>query len=95
MKTGDLVRPVRAALADLRDVAYLDTWVWKEPEEIIAHDVWAGKWQHDQVGILLEGRHEVDGGRSNPTGYVMREVLLDSRAIWVPEEEIEAIDESR
>jgi hypothetical protein len=95
MKPGDLVRPVRAAQSDLRSVAYLDTWVWKEPEEVIAHDAWAGKWRHDQIGMLLDGRHEVNGGRSNLVSYVMREVLLEDRIVWVVEEEIEVFNEAR
>jgi hypothetical protein len=95
MKPGDLVRPVRASWPDLHGVAYLDTWVWDRPEQIIAHDAWAGKWPHDKLGILLEGREEQHGGPSNPGGYIMLEVLLEERVIWVPEEEIEAINEAR
>ena len=94
MKSGDLIRPIRAGLDSLKGVAYLDIWTWDNPHDTTDHAAWAGKWRHDQVGILLEGRREVSSGLGHTGGYVMLEVLLDGNVKWVLSDEVEAIDET-
>ena len=89
MKPGDLLRPFRAGwcAATLQKTAHLDVW---------SDDFsWAGKWQHDQVGILLTGRRQIGEGSGDPNGYVLIEVLLNGRTVWAVEEDVEVINETR
>ena len=94
MRTGDLVRPVRAGWSEemLRNASYLDVWDNDSGGEI-KHDTWAGKWEHDQVGVLLEGRRLISEDPNDPNThtYTMVQVLLSGRLVWVVQEELEVV----
>ena len=86
MKPGDLLRPKRWHQAHNVPTTYLD--VWDRPD---GWDNWQGKWEHEQIGVLLEGRH-VAGVEEE---YAFVEVLLNGKVCWVIEDEVEVLDENR
>ena len=81
MKTGDLLQPRRWNLCHKVHINYLE--VWNRPD---GTDDWQGKWEHGQVGVLLEGRYD-----SGDNDMPMVEVLLKGRVCWAIEDEVELV----
>lgn len=82
MKPGDLVTIRKVHLSLKLPIAYLDVYERIDGEEDI-NVIW--KWEHGEVGILMEGRDEVQE---------MAQVLHKGRVGWVDEEYLRVVDES-
>jgi hypothetical protein len=83
VKPGDLVTIRRWNLTHRVPITYVDV------HESIGVDGWyegaQWKWEHGEVGILLDGRDD---------DQEMVQVLLKGRAVWVDEEFLRVIDET-
>jgi hypothetical protein len=86
MKPGDLLQPRRWNIYYGTSINYLD--VWNRPD---GTDDWQGKWEHGQVGVLLEGRYASGDIDIDPTVVIMIEVLLEGRKCWAVEDEVEVL----
>lgn len=86
MKPGDLLKPRRWNVTCKVPITYLD--VWNRPD---GSDDWQGKWEHDQIGLLLPGRYVSGDPDRDPTSCTMLEVLLNDRVCWVLEDEVEVV----
>ncbi len=81
MKPGDLVTIRKMNLSNTARIAYID--VYDRFDHIAAP--YKKKWEHGEVGILLEGRDDKQE---------MVQVLHDGRVGWVDEEMLRVIDEA-
>jgi len=86
MKPGDLLQPRRWNIYYGTSINYLE--VWNRPD---GTEDWQGKWEHGQVGVLLEGRYVSGDIDIDPTVVTMIEVLLEGRKCWAVEDEVEKL----
>ena len=86
MKPGDLLQPRRWNIYYGTSINYLE--VWNRPD---GTEDWQGKWEHGQVGVLLEGRYVSGDIDIDPTVVIMIEVLLEGRKCWAVEDEVEKL----
>lgn len=86
MNPGDLVTPSRWNLTYRVPIDYLE--VWDKPD---GTESWQGKWEHDEIGVLLGGKYMSGDPDSDPTSYTLVEVLLKGRICWVDEDLLRAI----
>jgi hypothetical protein len=86
MKPGDLLQPRRWNIYYRTPINYLD--VWNRPD---GTEDWQGRWEHGQVGVLLEGRYTTVDPDTDPTAMAMVEVLLEGRKCWAVEDEVEVL----
>lgn len=80
MKPGDLVTIRRWNLTHRTPIAYVNVYDRTSLGEYLQRKV---KWEHGDIGILLEGRDVVEE---------MRRVLLQGRGVWVDEEMLKLAD---
>jgi hypothetical protein len=84
VRPGDLLQPRRFNVSHRVPITYLD--IWDRPD---GSEVSQRKWEHGDVGVLLEGRYTVEDGAWED--MVMVEVLIHGGRWWVLEDEVEVI----